>query len=90
MSETLGGVSESEPSRNGTMKDAIEKKLVAVSRTLEIPLNKHTEALLDAIYKFMVDVSSVHALHASAVSEELRTRFTDMPIPCWQLRNFRS
>ena len=53
-------------------------KLVAVSGTLEIPLNKYTEELLDAIYKFIVDVSSVHALHASAVSAELRTRFAEL------------
>ena len=43
-----------------------DMKLVAVSWTLEIPLNKYTEELLDAIYRFIVDVSSVHALHASA------------------------
>ena len=54
-----------------------EMKLVAVSGTLEIPLNKYTEALLDVIYKVIVDVSSVHALHASAVSAELRTRFAE-------------
>ena len=52
-----------------------EMKLVAVSWTLETPLNKYTEALLDAVCKFIVNVSSVHALHASAVSAELRTSF---------------
>ena len=55
-----------------------DMKLVAVSWTLEIPLNKYTEELLDAIYRFIVDVSSVHALHASAVSTELRTRFAEL------------
>ena len=52
-------------------------KLVAVSWTLEIPLNKYTEELLDAIYKFIVVVSSVHALHASAVSAGLKTKFAE-------------
>ena len=72
-----------------------EMKLVAVSRTLGIPLNTYTEELLDAIYKFIVDVSTVHALHASAVSAEFRTRFAGLrqvtrQFPCWQLRSFRS
>ena len=55
-----------------------ERKLVAVSWTLEIPLNKYTEELLDEIYMFNVDVSSAHAFHASAVSAELRTRFAEL------------
>ena len=63
-----------------------EMKLVAVSWTLEIPLNKYTEEMLDEIYKFIVDVSSVHALHASTV----RAPRSDKPISCWQLRNLRS
>ena len=51
-----------------------EMKIVAVSWTLEMTLNKYTEELLDAIYKFIVDVSSVHALHASAVSTEVENQ----------------
>ena len=46
----------------------------AVSWMLEIPLYKYTEELLDEIYKVMVDVSSVHALNASAVSAELNQK----------------
>ena len=49
-----------------------------MSWTVEILLNKYSEELLDEIYKFIVDVSSVHALHVSAVSVELRTRFAEL------------
>ena len=63
-----------------------EMKLVAVSWTLEIPLDKYTEALLDATSKFIVDVSSVHALHASSVSAELRTKFAELREVTSQLR----
>ena len=56
----------------------LSRTRAGVSWTLEIPLNKYTEELLDAIYRFIVDVSSVHALHASAVSTELRTRFAEL------------
>ena len=72
-----------------------EMKLVAVSWTLEILLNKYTEALLDAIHRFIVDASSVHTLHASAVSAESRTLLAELRKVTGQLRagrceNFRS
>ena len=63
-----------------------EMTLLAVSWTLEIPLNKYTEALLDASCRFIVDASNVHALHASAVSAELITRFAELREVTRQLR----
>ena len=46
-----------------------------IPRKWETPVNECTVALFDAIYNFMTDMSRLHALQASALSGELRTRF---------------